>query len=218
VTSVTACTAVAECLQRLGGGAVEPPHTGDGGCLVGGCCRRPARARCRAACSAPGRRPAARRPCGTRGRGAPRPARRGRRWARGCGWCGPPPLSLRLRRPPPPPRRRWRRWPREGKCSGKAATLTAMTTRPPIAKTSLHALAAAMAPKSEGMVDQRGEEVGGADQRHVGRHLVDGRVVERARGPTSSDGSAPDGHVADQVGEQARHPTWRRILRTRSIR
>jgi hypothetical protein len=33
-----------------------------------------------------------------------------------------------------------------GKCSGKAATLMASTTRPPMANTSLQALAAAMAP------------------------------------------------------------------------
>jgi hypothetical protein len=45
-----------------------------------------------------------------------------------------------------------------GKCSGNAATLTAMTTRPPIANTSLHALAAAMAPKSAGWSTSGGKK------------------------------------------------------------
>jgi hypothetical protein len=45
-----------------------------------------------------------------------------------------------------------------GKCSGKAATLIASTTRPPIANTSLHALAAAIAPKSAGSSTSGGKK------------------------------------------------------------
>ena len=45
-----------------------------------------------------------------------------------------------------------------GKCSGKAATLIAITTRPPIANTSLQALAAAIAPKSAGWSTSGGKK------------------------------------------------------------
>ena len=45
-----------------------------------------------------------------------------------------------------------------GKCSGKAATLIASTTRPPMANTSLHALAAAIAPKSDGSSTSGGKK------------------------------------------------------------
>ena len=55
-------------------------------------------------------------------------------------------------------RRRWRRWPRRGMRSGKAAMLRASTTRPPMANTSLQALAAAMAPKSAGSSTSGGKK------------------------------------------------------------
>src|SRR5438477_10173599 len=42
--------------------------------------------------------------------------------------------------------------------SGKAATYSAMTTRPPIANTSEQALAAAMAPKSDGSSTSGGKK------------------------------------------------------------
>ena len=58
------------------------------------------------------------------------------------------------------------------------------------------------------MVDQRREEVGGADQRHVGRHLVDRGVVER-RQPDEQRRVDAGGHLADQVGEQRRTPLGR---------
>ena len=45
-----------------------------------------------------------------------------------------------------------------GSSSGNAAMLTASTTRPPIAKTSLHALAAAIAPKSDGSSTSGGKK------------------------------------------------------------
>ena len=45
-----------------------------------------------------------------------------------------------------------------GSASGKAATLMASTTRPPMANTSLQALAAAMAPKSEGSSTRGGKK------------------------------------------------------------
>ena len=45
-----------------------------------------------------------------------------------------------------------------GKCSGKAATLIAITTRPPIANTSLQAFAAAIAPKSAGWSTSGGKK------------------------------------------------------------
>ena len=45
-----------------------------------------------------------------------------------------------------------------GKCSGNAAMLTAIATRPPMAKTSLQALAAAMAPKSLGWSTSGGKK------------------------------------------------------------
>ena len=45
-----------------------------------------------------------------------------------------------------------------GNSSGNAAMFTANTTRPPIAKTSLHALAAAIAPKSDGSSTSGGKK------------------------------------------------------------
>ena len=45
-----------------------------------------------------------------------------------------------------------------GKSSGKAAMLRASSTRPPMANTSLHALAAAMAPKSSGSSTRGGKK------------------------------------------------------------
>ncbi len=45
-----------------------------------------------------------------------------------------------------------------GKCSGKAAMFTAIVTRPPMANTSLQALAAAIAPKSAGSSTSGGKK------------------------------------------------------------
>ena len=45
-----------------------------------------------------------------------------------------------------------------GRFSGNAAMFTARMTRPPIAKTSLHALAAAIAPKSNGLSTSGGKK------------------------------------------------------------
>ena len=45
-----------------------------------------------------------------------------------------------------------------GRRSGKAEMLRASTTRPPMANTSLHALAAAMAPKSAGSSTSGGKK------------------------------------------------------------
>jgi hypothetical protein len=45
-----------------------------------------------------------------------------------------------------------------GSRSGKAATLRAVVTRPPMAKTSLHAFAAAIAPKSPGSSTSGGKK------------------------------------------------------------
>jgi len=45
-----------------------------------------------------------------------------------------------------------------GKCSGNAATLIASTTLAPIAKTSLQAFAAAIAPKSSGSSTRGGKK------------------------------------------------------------
>ena len=98
--------------------------------------------------------------------------------ARGCGSCG-------LRQRPHPPRqpcghllRRSPRSPR-GKCSGKAAMLTAITTWPPIANTSLQALAAAIAPKSPGSSTSGGKKSVVETIGDVGADLVDRCVIER---------------------------------------
>src|SRR5439155_18684673 len=69
-----------------------------------------------------------------------------------------------------------------GMRSGKAAMLRASSTRPPIAKTSLHALAAAMAPKSAGSSTSGGK-----------KSVVDTTAVSSSRRYTaaSSNGVRP---------------------------
>ena len=67
-----------------------------------------------------------------------------------------------------------------GSSSGNAATDSASSGAPPIAKTSLSAFAAAMAPKSRGIVDDGREEVDREDERALVVELVDGGVVRRA--------------------------------------
>jgi selenium donor protein len=69
-----------------------------------------------------------------------------------------------------------------GRSSGNAATLSAKSTSPPIAKMSLHALAAAMAPKSAGSSTSGGK-----------KSVVDTRATPGATSATaaSSDGAKP---------------------------
>ena len=66
-----------------------------------------------------------------------------------------------------------------GSSSGKAVTESASSGRPPIAKTSLSALVAAIRPKVARVVDDGREEVDGEDERRRLVELVDGRVVGR---------------------------------------
>ena len=107
--------------------------------------------------------------------------------------------------------------------------LSAITTRPPIANTSLHAFAAAIAPKSDGIVDERREEVGGRHHGEVVGDLVDRGVVERARGrrarpdrPTSASsrtnadsGAAP--HFAAQPPHDVHSVSRMSHRRSRSV-
>ena len=66
-----------------------------------------------------------------------------------------------------------------GRSSGNAAIDRANSTRPPIAKTSLSAFAAAISPNVRGVVDERRKEVERADDREVVADPVRGRVVGR---------------------------------------
>ena len=78
---------------------------------------------------------------------------------------------------------------------------------PPIAKTSLSAFVAAIAPKSYGVVDERREEVDGEDERALVVEPVDGSVVGRVE---------PDEQVGrlrrDEAAQQRLEPRGR-VLR-----
>ena len=118
----------------------------------------------------------------------------------------------RVRGPPRPPRR--------GSSSGNAATDSASSGRPPIAKTSLSAFVAAIAPKSARVVDERREEVDGGDQsaarRRAGRPRRRRRARGRRAGPRASAGTNPASELLEprrRVLRRAAAATCSRVRR-----
>ncbi len=75
---------------------------------------------------------------------------------------------------------------------------------PPIAYTSLSALAAAMPPEIERIVDDRHEEIGGGDHRLVVVETVDRRVVGRFRADQQLREGSGGRRALEQVAQHAR--------------
>ena len=84
--------------------------------------------------------------------------------------------------------------------------MTASTTRPPMANTSLQALAAAMAPKSAGSSTSGGKKSVVDTSATSSPTLVDGGVVERGQPDQQRGVGRAAASVADQLSEQRGAP------------
>ena len=101
--------------------------------------------------------------------------------------------------------RRSPRAPSRGRSSGNAAIESANRTRPPIAKTSDSAFAAAISPNVRGSSTSGGKKSSVADDREVWRDAVGGRVIGRVEaGDERAAGAALGAEAGQRVGQEVR--------------